>query len=97
MARLDIEVVYATAARQDIVAVDLPEGGCVMDAVRASGLVPSHPGITGEDFRLGIFGREVDPGTLLKPGDRVEIYRPLRLDPKAARREKARAKRRAVR
>ena len=55
------------------------------EAVAASGL--PRPG------RIGIFGKVVDPGTRLADGDRVEIYRPLALDPKEARRRRARKSR----
>jgi hypothetical protein len=96
MARLRIEVVYATAARQDVVEVMLDEGATAIDALRASGLPESHPGI-GKEGPLGIFGKRVKPDARLQDGDRVEVYRPLQLDPKEARRAKASRKRRAGR
>ncbi|MCE9661166.1 MAG: RnfH family protein, partial [Burkholderiales bacterium] len=83
-----IEVVCATPARQDIVEVLLDEGAAAIDALRASGLAGSHPEI-GTDAPLGIFGKRVKPDTRLQDGDRVEVYRPLQLDPKEARRAKA--------
>lgn len=97
MARLRIEVVYALRERQEVVTVELEEGSRALDALRASGLVRRHPAIPAASPLLGIFGRRADPATPLKDGDRVEVYRPLNLDPKAARREKAAAKRRRPR
>ncbi|MBS0336010.1 MAG: RnfH family protein [Proteobacteria bacterium] len=96
MARLRIEVVCATPARQDIVEVLLDEGAAAIDALRASGLAESHPEI-GKDPPLGIFGKRVKPDTRLQDGDRVEVYRPLQADPKEARRAKAARKRRVGR
>lgn len=85
--RLHVEVVYALARAQDIVALQLPEGSSAGDAVAASGLAASGA-------RLGIGGREVNPREALQDGDRVEILRPLAIDPKDARRLRARRRRR---
>ena len=97
MARISVEVVYATRARQDIVRVELEDGASAMEALLASGLRERHPGISRTGASLGIFGSQVKPATRLRAGDRVEVYRPLNVDPKAARRKKASAKRRASR
>lgn len=97
MARLRIEVVCATPARQDVVEVVLDEGASAIDALHASGLAECRQGMAATEPPLGIFGKRVKPGTRLQDGDRVEIYRPLQLDPKEARRAKATLKRRAGR
>lgn len=82
-----VEVVYALPEGHDRVLVELAPGACVADALAASGIARRHPDI---DFsRLGIFGRRVGADAALAEGDRVEIYRPLALDPKDARRERA--------
>ncbi len=83
-----VEVVYALPGTHDAAVVDLAPGATVRDALAASGIAGRHPGI--DLSRLGVFGRRVDPGTRLAEGDRVEIYRPLALDPKEARRRRAR-------
>ncbi len=88
-----IEVVYALPDGQDIVELNLAAGATAADAVKASGIAARHRGI--DLSRLGIFGRRVDAEARLSDGDRVEIYRPLALDPKEARRRRAR--RRAAR
>lgn len=97
MARLSIEVICAWRDRQDIVHVGLEEGATALDALRASGLLQRYPDIDPGDPAIGIFGRRAAPGTPLKDGDRVEVYRPLRVDPKEARRAKVSAKRRSKR
>jgi putative ubiquitin-RnfH superfamily antitoxin RatB of RatAB toxin-antitoxin module len=87
MASLRVEVVYALAGETDAVTVRLPSGATVADALRASGLIEKHRGIA--DARIGIYGKVVAADTPLADGDRVEIYRPLALDPKEARRRRA--------
>ena len=82
-AKLRVEVVTALAGLQTIVALQLPAGSTAGDAVTASGLAAGN-------MRLGIGGREVGAGQVLHDGDRVELLRPLALDPKEARRQRAR-------
>jgi hypothetical protein len=83
-----VEVVYALPRRYDAVTVELPDGATVAQALAASGVAERHPGI--DLSRVGVFGRSVSPDTTLSDGDRVEVYRPLALDPKEARRRRAR-------
>lgn len=93
-ASLRVEVVYALANAQDLVVLDIEEGAVARQAVEASGVVERHPELAAADWRLGIFGRQVLPETLLRDGDRVAILRPLPMDPKEARRRRARTARR---
>lgn len=97
MARLQVEVVYAEREQQHVVVLDLEAGATALDAWRASGLAGRHHGTVGTEPDLGIFGRRVKPGALLQNGDRVEAYRPLQVNPKEARREKASRQRREKR
>ena len=85
-----ISVVYAEPDRVFNVDVSLPRGAIVADAIRQSGFRAAHPDIEIRDDHLGVFGRRVAPDTVLRDGDRVEIYRPLKIDPKEARRRRAR-------
>ena len=80
-----IEVVRAEPDRCLSVELDLAEGATVGDAVAASGL--PLDGIAG----YAVFGVRAEPGTRLHEGDRVELLRPLLLDPKEARRRRARS------
>jgi putative ubiquitin-RnfH superfamily antitoxin RatB of RatAB toxin-antitoxin module len=82
-----IEVVYALAREQKIVVVRLPAGACAGDAVAASELGAGR-------WRLGIGGRVVNADQVLHDGDRVEILRPLLVDPREARRRRVRVRRR---
>jgi putative ubiquitin-RnfH superfamily antitoxin RatB of RatAB toxin-antitoxin module len=87
MSVLHVEVVYALPGRQVLRRVSLREGSTVGDALRESGLLGEFPEI--DSLRTGIFGRPAETDALLRDRDRVEIYRPLRTDPKAARRTRA--------
>jgi putative ubiquitin-RnfH superfamily antitoxin RatB of RatAB toxin-antitoxin module len=59
------------------------------EAVRASGLLEEFPELAGQVLSLGVFGRRVDGRHVLRAGDRLEIYRPLKVDPRDARRRAA--------
>lgn len=84
-----VEVVYALPDRQRLVALDVPRGTTAREAVERSGLIHEFPEIDPEDNGLGIFGRRCAPDQRLRSGDRVEIYRPLKADPKEVRRQLA--------
>lgn len=84
---LRVEVALAVAPRRvDCVALQLPPGCTVADAVRLSGLLPRH-GLDGLDgLALAVWGRAVSGGSTLRDRDRVEVLRPLQVDPKESRR-----------
>jgi putative ubiquitin-RnfH superfamily antitoxin RatB of RatAB toxin-antitoxin module len=84
-----IEVVYALPGRQRVVRLQLEGPMSVEEAVRVSGLLEEFPELAGQVLALGIYGRRVDGTQVLRAGDRVEIYRPLRVDPRVARRRAA--------
>ena len=86
---LRVEVVYALPVAEDAVFVDLAGGATVLDAVRASGMLERHPEIDLRTHKLGVHGEVVPETAPLAQGDRVEIYRPLAIDPKEARRRRA--------
>lgn len=86
---ISVEVVYAGSERQLLRRLDLPAGSTVIQAVEQSGLLPELPAGDFDAARLGIFSRRVAPDDVLQDGDRVEMYRPLTLDPKDARRRRA--------
>jgi putative ubiquitin-RnfH superfamily antitoxin RatB of RatAB toxin-antitoxin module len=86
---IDIEVVYAERERQWQVPMRVPAGTTVAAAIESSGLRLRIPALTVDRGSIGVFGRLVEPETPLRHGDRVEIYRPLLVDPKALRRARA--------
>jgi hypothetical protein len=88
-----VEVVYALPDRQRVVRVPLAEGMTAEQAVQASAILAEFPELAAKERILGIYGRRVEGTQRLRDGDRVEIYRPLRFDPRDARRKAAQAER----
>ena len=92
---LRVEVAYSPAPRQvQTVALQLPLGSTVADALRASGLLERHALVL-DTLRCGVWGRVQPLDWVLRDGDRVEAYRPLGVDPKEARRLRYKRQRRA--
>lgn len=90
-AAIACEVAYARPDRQFVFALTLPAGATARDALlRAieAGLGEQCPEIVPERAVLGVFGKVIPADHPLQEGDRVEIYRPLLADPRAARRER---------
>ena len=92
-AQVRVEVVYALPERQSLIAVSLPRPATARQAVVASGLLQRYPEIQLDQLTLGVFGTVVVHDHALRDGDRVEIYRPLEIDPREARRRLARRQR----
>ena len=86
---MKLTVVLALAARQELVELDLPEGSTVADAVAAARLAERFPELDIGGLATGIWSRPRPAATLLRDGDRVELYRPLQADVKAERRVRA--------
>ncbi len=83
---MSVEVAYALPERQRIVSVQVAPGTTAREAVGLSGIAGEFAGLDSANCPLGIFGKQVDGGRILQPGDRVEIYRPLLNEPRATRR-----------
>ncbi|SFU46950.1 hypothetical protein SAMN05216350_10230 [Polaromonas sp. YR568] len=88
-APLKVAMVYSPAPRQVRQwALELAGGTTVAQALEASGILKEFPELQGARLVLGLWGRKTTPGHVLLEGDRLEIYRGLRVDPKVARRER---------
>ena len=90
--RIRVEVAYALPERQRIIALEVPFGTTVFEAAERSGITDFFEGIDLATAKMGIFGKAVpNPRAhVLEDGDRVEIYRPLLIDPKDACKARAR-------
>lgn len=88
---IHVEVAYALPNKQRIVALELPPGTTVRDAVQKSGLDAQFPDLDLSKADVGIFGKVVSKpdAQALEDGDRIEIYRPLIADPKEVRKQRA--------
>ena len=84
-----VELVYALRDEQRVIELMLAPGTTAAEAIRLSGLLERYREIDVGTARIGIHGRVVQGDTILNEGDRIEIYRPLRADPKLARRRRA--------
>lgn len=89
--QIEIEVVYCLPREQACVSLSLEEGANARDALLRSGLPEQYMlELDGDNaVSIGIYGKRCDLSTRLKSGDRVEIYRPLRLSPSEARKLRA--------
>jgi putative ubiquitin-RnfH superfamily antitoxin RatB of RatAB toxin-antitoxin module len=97
--RITVEVAYATPEKQRIISLQVEQGTTAKAAVLQSGILDEFPEINVEQQPMGIFskplngkGRALPDAYILESGDRVEIYRPLQIDPKQARLERAKDK-----
>ena len=88
---MNVEIVYATPDEQLIKTVELVEGATVRDAVLASGFTDRFDQLVLDETPVGIYGVRVTYADELQDGDRVELYRPLVVDPMEARRARAKA------
>ena len=86
---LHLSVVYAPRAREVFeVNLQLHAPCTVLQALQQSGLLARHPEIDNHDALIGVWGHKAKVSQYLRDHDRLEIYRPLRVDPKMARRER---------
>lgn len=88
-ARFSVEVAYARPERQLILGVEVEAGMRLDEVVHRSGLLEQFPEIDLQRNKLGVFGKLRKPDDRVRPGDRIEIYRPLLADPKESRRRRA--------
>ena len=89
---LRLTVVYSPAPREVRQwELELPAGTTVLQALQASGIASEFPGLKLSGETVGVWGRKADLHERLRNADRIEVYRPLRVDPKVARRERFRS------
>ena len=88
---IHVEVAFALPDEQKIIALEVPQGTTVYDAAILSGITDHFEGLELTGTPMGIFGKAVKKPQEEKmtQGQRVEIYRPLTIDPKVARANRA--------
>jgi len=92
MMQLNITVAYAGPEWAGEIALPIPDGASVAEAISASGIDQHIKNFSMATLACGVWGKTRPTNYLLREGDRVEIYRPLQADPKDARRAKVAAK-----
>ena len=88
---ISVEVAFASPSEQALLVIEMAVGSTAADAIRRSGLQGRFPEHDFDAMQIGVWGRPVRRDYPVMDGDRIEIYRPLLLDPRDARRRLARA------
>lgn len=86
---IEIEVVYGLPHKQVLLSLPVPVGCSIEKCILLSGIVSHFPEIIPQEAKVGIFSRPEKLSTIIKAGDRIEIYRPLTADPKEMRKLRA--------
>ncbi len=82
-----VEVAWSAAPQQvERLRLQLPARSTALAALRASGLLERLGAALLDSLTLVLWGRAIEPGTVLRDQDRLELLRPLQVDPKEARR-----------
>ncbi|HIF50511.1 MAG TPA: RnfH family protein [Thiotrichaceae bacterium] len=89
---ISIELIYIEPSSQNCLKLDVTKGSDIHQVIRRSGLLERFPEIDLQTYKVGIFSKIQSLDTVLQSGDRIEIYRPLQVDPKEARRRRANKK-----
>ncbi|AMR78740.1 RnfH family protein [Cupriavidus nantongensis] len=88
-----VAVCYARPDAVFLRDIDVPAGTTIAAAIVGSGLQQACPEVDPATMRVGIFGKLKTPETVVRDGDRIEVYRPLTADPKQARRKRVQKQR----
>ncbi|MFQ5983351.1 MAG: RnfH family protein [Woeseiaceae bacterium] len=86
---MNIEVAFALPGRQELIALTVDPGTTVDMAIDQSGIADLFPDEDLSACQAGIWGKPVERDHVLQEGDRLELYRPLAIDPREARRKLA--------
>ncbi len=87
---IEVEVAYALPDKQQIIALEIAEGTTALEAAHQSGITTTFPDVNLDASKMGVWGKAVKPASyVMRAGERVEIYRPLIIDPKESRKERA--------
>jgi putative ubiquitin-RnfH superfamily antitoxin RatB of RatAB toxin-antitoxin module len=93
-------VAHATRAQQHLWSLELPPSATIGQALAAAraacGAAPACAGIAWDSAPVGIFGEARTRDEQFADGDRIELYRPLRRDPRERRRERVQRERSAA-
>jgi putative ubiquitin-RnfH superfamily antitoxin RatB of RatAB toxin-antitoxin module len=87
--KITVEVAYADIHQQKIVTIEVDEGSTIEKVIDCSGICDIFPDIDLSKQKVGIFSQQKNVNDIVQAGDRVEIYRALIIDPKEARKKRA--------
>ncbi len=89
-----VTVVYAMPDRSRVLRVEVQAGATIGEAIAASGLLDAEPELRHVKLDAGVWNHRRPLGALVHEGDRIEVYRPLTVEPREARRIRAEVRRR---
>ncbi len=90
-----LSVCYARPDAVFLEDVEVPAGTTIIGAIQASGLITAYPEVDPTTLRVGVYGKLKALDTVVRDGDRVEVYRVLTADPKTARRKRVQTTRKS--
>ena len=85
---VEVEIVYGVTGAE-IIRQEVPANATLKEAIEQSGILEKYPEIDLDSNKTGVFSRKRELHTPVRAGDRIEIYEPLKVDPKEARRRRA--------
>jgi len=88
---ITVRIVFAFREKAWSKLLQVRRGATPMDIIELSGLLNEFPDLVKEELRYGVYSKQVNDNYLMLDNDRLEIYRPLKADPKLVRREQAKA------
>ena len=88
IALVEVEIVYGVTGAQ-VIRQEVPANATLREAIEQSGILEMYPEIDLDRNKVGIFSRKRELHAPVRAGDRIEIYEPLKVDPKEARRRRA--------
>jgi hypothetical protein len=90
-ADIQVEIVFATADQQRLFGLTVPPEATIADVIEMSAVAECFPEHDLDAMQVGVWGHPADRRQTVGNGDRIELYRPLEMDPREARRQLAAA------
>ena len=89
LASVEVEIVYGRTGAVQVIRQQVPGSATLRQAIELSGILEMYPDIDLDSNKVGIFSRKRELHDRVNAGDRIEIYQALKVDPKEARRRRA--------
>ena len=86
---VEVEIVYGKTGSARVIRQKVPDRTTLRQAIEQSGILEMYPEIDLNENKVGVFSKKRELRDLVRDGDRIEIYLPLKVDPKEARRRRA--------
>ena len=87
--QISVELVFATPQKQLLLVLEVDHGETVADVISHAAIGEQFPDMQISELAVGVWGKKVSRDYVVRDGDRIEVYRPLQIDPREARRKLA--------